>query len=244
MLALLLAGASGSLVGGAIGVVQGVAPGIAGGVAAFATITMVLILAEAYRLQTAVDEYEARPRPQVTFTRSHIFSQQIVIADAEGHLSNLDKALMFGSVYAVNTSRYPDAKATNVVARVTYTPSEGTPFSLYGRWGGNTQPAELSPLAPLDQLRRIDLLPNGEEHQLDIVMKDPDDAEIYAYTNESQRAPNMKPPEYSLGVGPARIEVRLMGEAMHKDVILLLEARSEGAHKGMELRQIEELKGA
>lgn len=229
-------GSTSGLVGAAVAVALGVLHGIGWGFAAFFLISLLLLLAETYRLDGRLERQKAA-KPDVSFSKTAVFAQQIATSSAGGPLVTTAEKKFFGVVYVVNRARHKDADALSVGAHITYqSPALNEALEVYGRWGDDTaQPAELSPLSPLGQLRTIDLEANAVEHQLDLLVKSPNDADLYAYTNESQRADQMQPAEYNLGTEVVHITVRLTGKNMEYDPVFHFEAQSCGVSGSLTL---------
>ena len=110
---------------------------------------------------------------------------------------------------------------------------------LSGRWSDNEQAGLRGQFAPIDDLRRRDLHPNGEPNLIDVALKYPDDEQCYAFNDETCRnTPDWRDPAFELAAQSYRVRVRLQGvglDDVEHDFLLT----NLGKGKGLTIRRLE-----
>ena len=108
---------------------------------------------------------------------------------------------------------YPAAKANGVRAKINYYRNSDNSLllSIDGRWAESDQPPLYNPAAS-----KAHLLPttfgHGEEHDLDIAYRDPENGQYYAWNNDNYNYPGFRYDRHRLDGDSFRVEVRLRGD--------------------------------
>jgi hypothetical protein len=124
--------------------------------------------------------------------------------------------------------------ASSVCARVTYRDSAENNCFIDGRWADTDQPSSRDPRLSRNDLLRVDFQP-GATHEVDIVFKDPADAECYAINNDSFSSGTLKNLQWRLTGEIVDVEVRLMAESVDQSFSF----RFRNLGKGHDLEVIE-----
>ena len=132
--------------------------------------------------------------------------------------------------------RTADARAKDVIAKITFSDSEGenevlNPFK--GRWGDTKQPSYLEQGTPPRELDSVDFEESGLEHELDIALKYQDEEVCYAFNNTSYSAPMWKNPNFILHGERFQINVRLTGQMVDKEWWFIL--HNLGKNQGLKI---------
>ncbi len=197
------------------------------------SVFLLLTFWAAYQLQGKVIKHESRPRP--------VFVWSAPLVERRGVLGSNRDAPYFAMVNVCNDvkPRHSDATAHDVLARITFYDEEMNALcEIDGRWGDADQPAGLSPVASLQPLKKMTFLPNGEQHELDFVMKYPEEDTMFAYANESQRAPDAKIPSYELRPQSVLVKASLQGQNMDDDEVGWFKITNLGQNNGITIESV------
>lgn len=132
----------------------------------------------------------------------------------------------------------PEAQANHVVINLTFFAADGIKaVNLYGRWTENEQPGTRPHLMPIDDIRRRDLIPNGEPNHIDVVMKYDEDDCCYAFNDETCRSsPDWRDPIHRLPDSEYHVRLVLKGVGMEPTEEWLL-LKNPGKGKRMKLER-------
>jgi len=100
--------------------------------------------------------------------------------------------------------------------------------SALGRWGDTLQPPQLPPhLTPADTLTTVDFA-IGQERELDIAYKYPDEQECYAMSNDTYGRPDWRYERLRTSCNEIMVRVRLRGVGVDASWTLLFENPNRG----------------
>jgi hypothetical protein len=241
-LAFLLGGSS--LAGIGIGALASTRQGLLGGLAVLFGILFCFAVAAAYRLQKEVDDYGKRPRPMLKLAKVYVPSVSLVVVpDLSGsqYVPQLDiaRAVIKNDPLA----RAGDATARNAIIKLSFyrdedlREGENEPIingDFYGRWTQNEQPGTRGAFAPIDDIRRRDLLPNGENNEIDLVLKYPDDDDCYAFNDDTCRSvEGWRDPKLRLEGRYFKVSITVQGVGM-EDWVATVHLRNRGSGQRLE----------
>ena len=178
------------------------------GVSGFA----VLLLIAGIRLQLQIQK---EPKPNIVFDEPYIWSARRVAiphppADRE-HVLNIKGKQVFSNYYVLrakvrNTPDNPmqEAKAGQAVITIDFFSEDNSNpiLTIDGRWSDNPQAGTHGLHVSLADLRKRDLLPNSDYHEIDIAVKAYEDSDWFATNDYAERqAPDGKYQPYKLQIG-------------------------------------------
>lgn len=109
-------------------------------------------------------------------------------------------SFVFARVVNDHSSPGIGVAAKDVRARVSYYSPDNVwrLDKVKGRWRNSDSPVDLSPFRTHPESEAIDIPPDGEPRELDLVMKFPEDAYCYAYNNENLNHEWSRMPEHRI----------------------------------------------
>ena len=136
-------------------------------------------------------------------------------------------------------NRVPEAQVGDAVITITFITKDGKEaFKLDGRWTENEQPGTRPQLAPIDDIRRRDLIPNGEPNNIDVALKYEGDDCCYAFNDETCKyVEGWRDPKYTLPEAEYQVHVVLKGVALPESAEEWLVLRNLGKDRGIELER-------
>jgi hypothetical protein len=135
----------------------------------------------------------------------------------------------FARIYLTNRPLQPSREvAEKVVAHITFKNRKGNAVipTMIGRWADNPEVAQVGNLR---QIKTIDIEPNGLPVCLDVAVKYEEDADCFAYNDDSVvRDAFWRDPEKRLPPGKYLVEIELLGLGVKQNVKAILENRGIG----------------
>jgi hypothetical protein len=132
------------------------------------------------------------------------------------------------------TVPHPDAQASDVLAELRFVHHGQTALSVSpGRWGDTDQPAVRKAKEPFASLIDLNTVPFriGEQHELNVAIKYPDDSFFYGFNNSNYDHPNWRVPAYRLNGASYEVVVRLFGRLVDEEYRFTL--KNLGAGQGL-----------
>jgi hypothetical protein len=101
--------------------------------------------------------------------------------------------------------------ARSVVATIMFLDGSDTPLlpAMFGRWAGTPQRAETGRFGLSADESQLDIEANGMRHSLDVAMKAPGEAQLYAYNHENSEAHDLRLERHRLSVARCRVQISL-----------------------------------
>ena len=126
----------------------------------------------------------------------------------------------------------PNAIAKDIVTMITYYTKTGKEVaSVIGRWGDSPQPTD--PFDPTINLPPIELK-IGQQRELNLAMKYPEDDSCYGFHNGSYFQPEWRDPSLRLSEEEYEVKVSLRGPWVDEIYVFLLKNLGKG--KGLEIQ--------
>ena len=157
----------------------------------------------------AESQFLSKPAPHLIFHDPYNTQRQL------GHLKT-PKTVHFVIVPVSNEPQKRDieARAYNVIAEVEFTYEDGEQIfpPIRGDW------TEMDEQSTAMWTQRVDFLANGENHNLYILLKYPEDDYSYAYNRDSHDAEGWRVADRKV-VGEAKVYITLKGEGIWTDIV-------------------------
>lgn len=131
---------------------------------------------------------------------------------------------------------HPDAQASDVLAEIKFVRHGSVALTVSpGRWGDTEQPAIRKARDPFASLIDLNAIPFriGEEHELNVAFKHPEQAFFYGFNNQTYDHPNWENPAYRLEGDACEVVVRLFGRNVDDEFRFML--RNFGTDAGLEI---------
>lgn len=215
-----------------------------------------------WRLDERVEELEKRPHPNLIFAPPRVrkvligpmettaspgaFNTAIELLGPETQVAIGQTIHVQGEVLAgiCEVSNDPEvsmleAQVGNAVTTITFFTMDGREaVRLYGRWTENEQPGTRPHLVPIDDLRRRNLIPNGEPNGIDIALKYEGEDCCYAFDDETCRyVKGWRNPKYRLPDAEYRVRIKIRGLGLREPQEEWLLLRNLGAGRGFDLEK-------
>jgi hypothetical protein len=180
---------------------------------------------------------ESRPRPHLVFGEPHVtkvsltgrdvrvsainishdrYSTDDVVPIANNRHERITSRPHVAQAVVSNdpSNRCAEATAKHAVVTLEFfrfpLDSASPCLTINGRWTQNPQPGTRDIYAPIDDIRRRDLLPNGEPNYIDIALKRLDDGACYAFNDETCRTfPDWHDPKLRLTEEQYKVVIRI-----------------------------------
>lgn len=224
---------------------------------------LIMSVLAGYRLLTKVERFEQRPQPSLVFGDPSVSTVLIGPVESShsaaavntaieltgetlpqvhlGQTIHVKGELIVGRSEVSNDpeNKVPEAQVDKAIITIRFIAADGKEaVKLYGRWTENEQPGTRSLLMPIDDIRRRDLIPNGEPNNIDVALKYEAEDCCYAFNDETCRYSNdWRDPKYRLPETEYRVHVVLNGVGLSENTEEWLVLRNLGAGKGMQLER-------
>lgn len=223
---------------------------LVGGLLILGAIVLLLSVA-GYRQQRTIEQAQQK-QPKLTFFHwqtgdTHLRARTQYWVKATGQFVGEDyrmlpdKALQVLMLHVRNDppGRLRDALASNAIVDLAfYHDDEATPFlEVPGQWTDNPQPVDRAPGEPVRDLRRCDLLANGEGHRIDVAIRYKDTLDMYAACSNFYKSGGREQ-KWLIADERCRVCVRIRAEGLAEDKVawFWLEKSSEPDHDGNLMR--------